>query len=195
MKRLNYILIFLLGAVSFLGIVRIGNMYIPGLINFLAGEESKINVTVTVEEVRNVIKLISVEYFISTALEREFPIFLGNNRLILIFDGTVQGSVNLEKAKINIDQGNKKVNIAFDKGAIEISNPIIKNTRSISINGIFPGSQINDRERDEAQKDGLKLLRDKAIKNGIEQRTKEEAKRALITFLKPYGYATQITFN
>ena len=195
MKKLNYLLIFFLGVGAFLGVVRIGNIYIPGLLNFLAGEESKTIVNVTVEEIRNISKLVSVEYFLSTALERKFPIFLGNNRLILIFDGTVQGSVDLEKAKIDIDQGQRKVNISFERGAIEISNPIIKNTRSIAINSILPGAQINDQERDEAQKDGLKILRDKAIKNGIKQRTKEEAKRALIAFLKPYGYATHITFN
>lgn len=109
----------------------------------------------------------------------------------------ITGSVDLNQADIDIDKEQKKVSINFRKGSVKISNPQIgpKDIQIITIDDPNIFHKLNDKDRNKGSAAAIALLRDTALKNGIEKKTRDEAKTVIENFLEALGYQSAITFS
>ncbi len=182
---------------------------VAGGVSYYLLRSTHANVRVTVESIRKVAELATVEYRLAATLDEKYTSNIGFGKrvqtdyLIAIYTGAVRGRVNLENATVNIQKkadGNY-VSIHFKRGSVLISgvevDPEKDNFEIISCQGVrWIGTKgASDSQRRDLQQKGLRSIRESAIKTGIVEKTKENAKAVLSDFLGALEYQAVITFD
>lgn len=178
------------------GLVAFGAVY--GLMH---DKNGKTNVIVAVDDIKEIAQLATVEYHISTFVEKtkDRQWFEWADAKYLVFlKGVVTGSVDLNLADIQLPTGDEKtVSIKFKKGAVVVSNPEIgtDDIRLITVSDPNVFNKINQDDWANAQSDAIAALKKSAIDAGIMAQTASEAKVVLSRFLGALGYAAKIEFE
>lgn len=176
-------------------LIGIGAMY---AYSNMSGTSSETKVTIN--SIKKIADLATIEYTMSVIKEqtkkKKFLEWKDAHFLVLV-TGKIKGSVDLNMADVKIDKENKKVNITFHKGAIKVSNPEIgpDDIKIITIDDPNVFHKLNDKDRNKGQAAAIALLRQTALKNGIVNQTRDEAKVVLENFLDALGYQSVITFS
>jgi hypothetical protein len=166
------------------------------------GGGGKTDVRVTVDSIKNIAELATVEYHISSYLFRakKKAWYEWKNAKYLVFvRGTVKGSVDLDQAAIDVspDPKNRMVKITFKKGAVRVSDPEIGKGdvtfQSVSNPNVF--HRITEKDYEGAQNDLIGIIKEQAIKDGIRNKTAAQARLVLTTFLQSLGYNAKIEFE
>ncbi len=171
-----------------------------GMFYYKSLSEATDEAYVTVTSIKKIAELATVEYVMSVHKQRKKKkklLQLKDARFLVILTGKIKGSVDLNRAKLDIDKEKKFVSIDFNKDAVRISNPEIApgDLQFITISNPAVINKIDDDDRNSAQSSAIRLLRDTAIKKGIESKTREQAKVLLENFLASLGYSSKITFK
>ena len=169
-----------------------------GAVYRLSQKGSGARTMVTVESIRKVAKLATVEYSLSTLVEKTFRSSIGikkvdSSTLLALYFGRVRGSVNLEKVQIELkkdDTGasnegdvHRLASIHFPRGSIVVKDVAIypdldhMTERVIWKKLGFNGSTENQREG--VRRKAMKTILQTAIKKGIVQKIKANAKMIL----------------
>jgi hypothetical protein len=173
-----------------------------GAVYLLKGNGGKTDVRVTVDSIKNIAELATVEYHISSYLFRakKKAWYEWKHAKYLVFvKGTVKGSVDLDQAAIDVNPDPKKkmVKITFRKGAVRVSNPEIGKGdvtfQSVSDPNVF--HPITEKDYERSQNELIGIIREQAIKEGIRNKTAAQARLVLTTFLQSLGYTAQIEFE
>ncbi|MBN1379491.1 MAG: DUF4230 domain-containing protein [Gammaproteobacteria bacterium] len=181
---------------------------------WLASKGSDTRTTVTVQSIRKIAQLATVEYRLSTLQERTFRSSYGlantdSSKMLAYYTGTVKGSIDLEKIEVQFedaavqspdkDDGRPHASIHFPRGSIVIKDvalvPGVDSMREIVTwkRAGFKGPSDNQREK--VRQDALKAILQTAIKQGIVDKTKENAAMILSEFLGGFGIKADITFD
>ena len=177
-------------------VVSIGIMY-----GLTRDKGDKTDVRVAVDDIKEIARLATVEYHMSTVYDKELALHFLEwipNRLLILLTGVVQGSVDLNLADIQLPAADAKtVSIKFKKGAVVISNPSIgpKDIKVMTLSNVNVFHPISDDDRNKAQDEAIKLLKKSAMDAGIVAKTANEAKILLTRFLGGLGYTATIEFE
>lgn len=160
---------------------------------------------VTVESIKKVAKLATIEYNVSVIEKRTVPLKvkvgfsfkLKDAKFLVLTSGIVTGSVNLNKAKLDINKETKQVNIVFNAGAVSVSNAAINSgyPEFITITNRKLFKRLKDSDFSAGARAANAKLRQTAINDGIENKTKSEAKILISNFLTSLGYTSKIIFK
>ena len=188
--------------VSIVVAVILGVLVTLGVIYGLSGDKGgKTDVIVAIDDIKEIAQLATVEYHISTFLDRKkdraFYEWL-DARFIVFLKGVVKGSVDLNLAEVQLPTaGAKTVSIKFKKGAVVVSKPEIgpDDIRFITISDPNVFHPINDDDRNRAQADAIAALKKSALDAGIVAQTAKEARVLLTRFLGGLGYTAKIEFE
>ena len=161
----------------------------------------KTDVILAIEDIKEIAQLATVEYHISTFLDRkkqrQWYEWL-DARFIVFLKGVIKGSVDLNLAEVQLPAaGTKTVSIKFKKGAVIVSNPEIgrDDIRFITVSDPNVINRISDADRNRAQGDAIAALKKAATDAGIVEKTAREAKILLTKFLGGLGYTAKIEFE
>lgn len=187
----------------YLGVAAVcGAILATGLIYGLTrARGDRTDVIVGIDDIKAVAQLVTVEYHISTFLQRKKGrawYEWVNSEFIVFLKGVVKGSVDLKLADMNVSgTDGKTVTIKFKKDAVLVSNPEIPpdGIRFTTVKDPNVFHPITDADRNKAQSDAIKALKEEAIKGGIIEKTALEAKVLLTGFLKQFGYTATIEFE
>ena len=168
-------------------------------------DETTSETFVTIESIKKVAKLASIEYNVSVIEKRTVPLKvkvgfsfkLKDAKFLVLTSGVVTGSVDLNKAKMNIDKEAKKVSIVFHKNAITVSNAAINTgyPEFITVANRKLFKRLKDSDFAAGARAANEKLRETAINDGIVNKTKKEAKTLISHFLSSLGYTTKIKFK
>ncbi|MDA8141553.1 MAG: DUF4230 domain-containing protein [Desulfobacteraceae bacterium] len=164
------------------------------------------DVRVTVQSIRKIAYLATVEYRLAALMDQTYrsqSLFtkVDSSRMIAYYTGTVKGSVDLDKADITIDNQPEvgRVTIHFKPGSIVVSGvEIIPGEDSYKEITCYTKPLFNpptDEQRDRLRGDALKIIRQKAIDQGIVAKTMENAKTVLSEFVGAFGLQAMIEFD
>jgi hypothetical protein len=162
----------------------------------------KAEVTVTIEEIKQVAQLATVEYTISDAYKWEKPkkwYETKNLELMVLARGKVKGSVDLEKMQLEVsdETDEKRVTLIFGPGAILISDPEICSAgciRTYDMKDVNLFTDLTDEDRNKQLNAAVGCLKQAALEDGIREKTAAEAKVVLTRFLEHLGYVADIRF-
>jgi hypothetical protein len=167
---------------------------------------------VTVQSIRKIAQLATVEYHAATLQDQTFQSSIGlgdvdSSRMIAYYTGAVKGAVDLEKMDLReivagvSENGGRggRVAIHFQRGSIVISGvelvPGEDSMKEITVwrrTGFNPPS---DNQREGMRREALQAIRDAAIERGIVDKTKENARLFLSEFVAGFGLTAEITFD
>ncbi len=174
-----------------------------GSVYWLKGDSGgKTDVLVTVDSIKKIAQLATVEYHISSHLfqtKKKAWYEWASAKFFVFVRGKIKGSVDLNQAEIEVSSNSEKrmVKIRFKKGAVLVSNPEIGKgdikIQSIKNPNIF--HPITDKDYEKAQSELIGMLKEQAIKDGIMDKTAVQARLVLTTFLQSLGYDSQIEFE
>lgn len=171
-------------------------------------------VTVTVQSIRKVAQLATVEYRLSTLMEKTFRSSYGfgttdSSKMLAYYTGTVKGSIDLEKIEVQLKDadvgasdegdGRRRASIHFSRGSIVVKDvALIPGEDSMRemvtwVRPAFQGPTDNQRER--VRQEALRTILETAIKTGIIEKTKENGRTILSEFLRGFGIQADITFD
>ncbi len=177
-------------------IVGVAAMYLYAEVS---GDKTEANVTVN--SIKKIAELATVEYNMSVIVEREKTkkvlLKLKTAKFLILLSGKVKGSVDLNQAKVNINKEKKRVDVVFRKGAVKVSNPEIapKGMKIITIVNPKLFNKLKDSDFNQGQEIAIAKLRKSALDNGIIRETKNEAIVVLTNFLDALGYTSKIVFK
>ena len=185
-----------------IGLVLVGALVAGGLMFALKrpGQSGKTDVVVTVDHIKEVAKLATTEYYISTFVEEtkakqwyEWK----KAKYIVFLKGVVTGSVDLKQVDLDVDSEGKRVVITFKKGAVSITDPQIgvDDIRFITVSNPNVFNPISDSDWKKGHDDAVKELKQAAMKAGIVAKTKAEAQTVLTAFLGALGYDCTVKFE
>lgn len=177
-------------------------------------------VIVTVEGIRKVAQLAAVEYRLSTLVDKTFQSrVLGgtrdSSRMLAFYTGTVKGSIDLQKIQLHLkDEGKasgapaqgglpRRALIHFPQGSIVIKDvALVPGEDSMREEVVWVGSYAGvsfnkptDQQREAVRQEALKAILQTAIKQGIVDKTKENARTILTEFLAGLGVAAEVSFD
>ncbi|MGE5251078.1 MAG: DUF4230 domain-containing protein [Bacteroidota bacterium] len=192
-----------MGVWKIVGVAALVVVIVAGAVFLLAQYRAgKAEVTVTIEEIKQVAQLATVEYTISDAYKWQKPrqwYETKNLELMVLARGKVKGSVDLEKMQLEVsnEADEKHVTLIFGPGAILISDPEICpagciRTYDMKDVNLFTGLTAEDRNKQLSAAIGC--LKQAAIDDGIREKTAAEAKVVLTRFLEHLGYVADIKF-
>ena len=173
-----------------------------------------VDAKVTVLSIRKIAQLATVEYRLSTLLEKTFrsSYLVGtcdSSKMIAYYTGAVKGSIDLDKIEVqlkNTDAGASDT--GDDRGHALIHFP--RDSIVIKDVALIPGEDSmreivtwvkagfngpTDNQREGVRQEALKTILQTAIKQGIIEKTKENAKMILSEFLGGFGIKADITFD
>ena len=162
--------------------------------------EGKITSIVSVESIKKIAQLATVEYNISQfhheTKKREWYEWLDASFFVIV-KAKVTGSVDLKKTTIDIDHENKIVKIKFLMDAIMIHDPEIGEDGITLIKCSDPNifHPINEADWQKAQNAAIANIKKTVLEDGIKTKTAVEAKIVLTNFLTALGYDAQIEFE
>ncbi len=167
---------------------------------------------VTVQSIRKIAQLATVEYHLSTFLDETFKSSIGigdvdSSRMIAYYTGAVKGFVDLEKvdlrqiaAKVS-DTGEPRGRVAihFGRGSVVVSGvEFVPGTDSMKEEVVWTKTLFNppsDNQREAMRRTALQAIRDAAIERGIVDKTMENARLVLSEFVAGFGLTAEITFD
>jgi hypothetical protein len=161
---------------------------------------------VTVQSIRKIAYLATVEYRLAALMDQTYQsqsLFtkVDSSRMIAYYTGTVKGSVDLEKADIAIDDhpNGGRVSIHFKPGSIVVSGvEIIPGEDSYKEITCYTKPLFNpptDNQRERLRGAALNIIRQKAIDQGIVDKTIANAKTVLSEFVGAFGLQAVIEFD
>lgn len=164
------------------------------------------DVRVTVQSIRKIAHLATVEYRLATLMDKTYKsqsLFkkVDSSRMIVYYTGAIKGSLDLEKTDINVsDKANGgHVSIHFKRGSILISGveiiPGEDSVREITCDVKTFYNKPTDNQLEALREGALKTIRQKAIDQGIVDKTKENAKTVLSEFVGAFGLQAVIDFD
>jgi len=174
---------------------------------------------VTVEEIRKIAQLATVEYtltgfykeiFYSSIVIKKVP----TDYVFSYCKGKITGSVDLDKATIDVQKGGDAphVSIHFKRGSILVSDIALTQTPdkdkpgqfkpnpdTVSVRDELKGALFyqgaNADQRQYVQNVALQKMKQGALDTDIVEKTKENAKTILGGFVGLLGYGATITFD
>jgi len=182
---------------------------VAGGVSYYLSHSTRAEARVTVESIRKVAELATVEYRLAAILDKKYFSNVGfgmkkqTDYLIAVYTGAVRGRVDLENATVDIQKkadGNY-ASIHFKRGSVLISgvevDPEKDQFEMMSCQGErWIGTKgASDSQRRGLQQEALRSIRESAIKTGIVEKTKENAKTVLSDFLGVLEYRAIITFD
>lgn len=156
---------------------------------------------VTVNSIKKVAKLATIEYNVSVVEERkkELKVVLKwkTAKFLVLLSGIVTGSVDLKNAEIDINKETKKVSIVFGKDAVKVSQPASdpKAAKFITITDRALFKRLNSADFTAGYEAANNKLRNTALADGIVKKTKDEAVELISNFLLSLGYSANIKFK
>lgn len=167
---------------------------------------------VTVERIRKIAQLATVEYHLSTFLDETFRSSIvlrdvKSSRMIAYYTGSVKGFVDLEKVDLRViaagvsDNGEPsgRVAIHFGRGSVVVSGvEFVPGEDIMKEEVVWTKPLFNpptDNQREAMRNKALQTIRDAAIERGIVDKTMEEARIVLSEFVKGFGLEAEITFD
>ena len=170
---------------------------------------TNVNVRVTIEEMRNIAELATTEWTMSESIDREF-ISQGlkkfrSDYVIALVKGKVRGSVDLSenKADFQLSPDDHRVSIHFKPGSVRVSGVEFDPNDpdsfvTISCAQKLPsalGQPATSSQTDTMRKEGIRKIRETAIRKGIVAKTMQNAKQVLGDFCGSLGYQATVTFD
>ena len=186
-------------------IVIIVTALVAGGVGYLLTQKGP-DVRVTVQSIRKIASLATVEYRLAALMDKTYRsqgVFkkVDSSRMIAYYTGAVKGSVDLEKTDIGIsdEADGRHVSIHFKRGSIVVSGveiiPGEDSMREITCNVKQFFKPPTDNQREALRQEALKIIKQKAIEQGIIDKTKENAKTVLSEFVGAFGLQAVIEFD
>jgi len=190
-------------------LLMVATAVIAGFVAYQLKPSAETRVTVTVEKIRKIAHLATVEYTLTGFARQVFTSSIGfgqrkpSDYVISYCTGKITGRVDLEKATVDIQEGGDvpQVSIHFERGSIVVSDVEVRpgDIETISVRdeltGLFPFKAAGNAQRNGVQDKALEQIRQAAIDSGIVEKTKENAQTVLGDFLGSLGYQATITFD
>jgi hypothetical protein len=187
----------------------IATAIIVGGVVYWLKPSTDVNVSVTIEQMRNIAELATTEWTMSAFVEREFQSQglkkFRSDFVVSRCSGTVRGRVNLEVAEIVTREtaDGREVSIHFPAGSLTVSGVEFDPNdpdafQTISCAERLPsalGQPARTHQVEVLRKEGMKQIREKAIEKGIVEKTKQNAVTVLETFVGSLGHKATITFD
>jgi hypothetical protein len=174
-----------------------------GLVYLLTRDSGgKTDIIVNVEDIKKIAQLATIEYHLSVFVHEEkerakYEWLKADYYVFMV--GKVTGAVDLNQAKIEVshDPKNRMVKITFKKGAVLVKDPELGEHAITMVKCADPNvfHKISAADWQKATEDARVKLKQTAIDDGIMNKTADEAKVVLTTFLQSLGYASQIEFE
>jgi hypothetical protein len=171
------------------------------ILTIMRNDDGKTDVTVTVEGIKDIAQLATVEYTISEVVKVTLPkegYEWQNAQFLVILTGKVSGNIDLDKVKVDITKENDKTIaiLDFEKGAILIKNPQVSpdDLKIITISDPNIFNKIDDDDRNQAFNCASSQMLRAAEDQGIRRKTADEAQIVLTRFLQEMGVEVKITF-
>lgn len=189
-----------IGAIILIALITAGIIFVIRQIT--SGKDNrKVEVTVTVEEIKEIAQLATVEYTISEVGQMTVPkewFEWDEAQFLVILAGKISGNIDLDKMNVDIVRNNDKMiaNLNFQEGAILIKYPQVGpgNLRIITIKDPNLLNRINDSHRNQAFNCAFSNMLSAAEQQGIRKKTAAEAQLVLKRFLHSVGIEANITF-
>ena len=193
-----------------MGFLLVVTALVAGGVSHWLSRSTQADVRVTVESIRKVAELATVEYRLAAIVEKKYHsdlwIFgdVESDHLFGLYTGAVRGRVDLENATVDIqnEADGDYVSIHFKRGSVLISgveiDPEKDHFELISIEGrsrISFTAGATDGQRKALQQVALREIRESAIKTGIVEKTMSNAITVLSDFLGALGYRATVTFD
>ena len=184
---------------------------VAGGVVYLIKPSTVVKSSVTVEQMKKIAQLATTEYTLGAFAEQEYKsqsLFkkVVSDYAIAKVTGKVKGSVDLEKATIDVQESkeNPQVSIHFKRGSVLISGveidpndkeaeQVISCREKLKLKGLL--NPISPSQRDALQRIAKQEIAKAAIKVGIVEKTMGNAKTALSDFVGALGYRANITFD
>lgn len=167
--------------------------------NFLGGHKEETSL-VSVEGIKKIAELATIEYYLSAYEEREEyaktdPLKWWPKGYFVFVKGKVIGSVDLDKAVIEINQKSKHVDINFQEDAIKIHSPEIKPGDIVHKKCTDLLNPIQPADWTSAVTAATATILKIAEENDIQSKTAKEATVLLTSFLDSLGYTSKVVFS
>lgn len=185
---------------------------VAGGVVYLIKPSTVVKSSVTVEQMKKIAQLATTEYTLGTFAEQAYysnTLFKKkelSDYAIARVTGKVKGSVDLEKATIEVQESkeNPQVSIHFKRGSVLISGVeidqndkdaqrVLSCREKLRVKGLL--NPISPSQRDALLQTALQEIAKTAIKVGIVEKTMEHAKTVLGDFVGALGYRANITFD
>ena len=161
---------------------------------------------VTVQSIRKIAHLATVEYRLAALMDQAYysdAVFTNvrSSRMIAYYTGAVKGSVDLEKTDIDVtdEAEGGRVSIHFNRGSIMISGveivPGEDSMKEILCEKKTGFNPPTENQREGLRQKALKIIRQKAIEQGIIDKTIENATTVLSEFVGALGLQAVIEFD
>jgi len=188
---------------KYIGIAALAALIAAGIVFFaMRGEDGKTDVIVTLEEIKAIAQLSTVEYVVSDILHKEKGRAWYEWKTASFFasaKGKIKGSIDLDKMKFEVsnDTDPKRVKVRFESGAVLIGDPEIGKDDIKIIDCSNPNifHKINADDHTKAINELISHLKSVAEGHGIRERTASEAKLILTRFLQKLGFEVSIEFD
>ena len=198
-----------------IGVLLIVTAFVAGgVVYWLSHEGPASKTMVTVESIRKVAQLATVEYSLSTLVEKEFKSSIAikkvhSSTLLALYSGRVRGWVNLDKVQIKLNKESDKASsdgevrrvatIHFPRGSIAVKDVAIDpDMDHMTERVIWKRTGFNpptDNQREGVRRKAMRTILKTAIEKGIVQKTKANAKMILTEFLAGFGIEAEVSFD
>jgi hypothetical protein len=187
---------------KYLGIAALVALLTAGAVFFIMRtNDAKTRATVTIEGIREIAHLATVEYTITEIVpyEKDKSWFEWQTaNMIVVAKGIVTGSVDLDKMDVNVssDPNKKTVTLNFGPGAIQVSDPQIGegDIQYILVSDPNIFNKMNAADYTTAHDKAITTLKQAALSQGIIEKTASGANTILTRFLQSLGYTATIQF-
>jgi hypothetical protein len=187
---------------KYVGVAVLAAVIAAGIVFFaMRGGGGRTDVIVTVEEIKEIAQLSTVEYVVSDILHKEKGRAWYEWKTASFFasvKGKIKGSVDLDKMQITVsnDRDQKKVHVRFESGAILISDPEIgpHDIKIIDCSDPNVFHKISADDHSKAVGELISHLKSVAEDHGIREKTASETKLVLTRFLEQLGFEVQMEF-
>ncbi len=181
---------------------------VAGGIVYLLKPATQVHTSVTVEQIKAIAKLGTAECTVSAVRDEGFEStgVLGlSDYVVVIVRGKVTGSVDMEKATVDVNEASddRHVSINFGPGSIEVSNvehdpshpDRVISAHEKMDSPFWKGKPASQNQIERMKNEARVQLRLAALGAGIVERTKQNAQVVLSTFVGQLGYRANVTFD
>ena len=167
------------------------------LVFFVTRDDKSSSSLVTVDQIRNIARISTVEYHVSEFYRGE--VGRGSVEGAIYISAVVTGSVDIDRARIEIDSDpdQPRATITIPKGAVHISDPETCPDCSelVQLNRPILRARISDEEWTALTKEALLIITQRVREAGIECQTAARLDTVLTDFLAAFGVETEVVFE